>query len=64
MLSSLARFCVRHKRIVVFAIWIPMAIAMVFAGSAIGTDFRTEMSMPSSEARQAEELLAQANPNP
>jgi RND superfamily putative drug exporter len=63
MLSSLARFCVRHKRIVVFAIWIPMAIAMVFAGSAIGTDFRTEMSMPSSEARQAEELLAQANPN-
>ena len=63
MLSSLARFCVRHKRIVVFAIWIPMAIAMVFASSAIGTDFRTEMSMPSSEARQAEELLAQANPN-
>jgi RND superfamily putative drug exporter len=63
MLSSLARFCVRHKRIVVLAIWIPMAIAMVFVSSAIGTDFRTEMSMPSSEARQAEELLAQANPN-
>ena len=63
MLSSLARFCVRHKRIVVFAIWIPMAFAMVFASSAIGTEFRTEMSMPSSEAREAEELLAKANPN-
>jgi RND superfamily putative drug exporter len=63
MLSSLARFCVRHKRIVVFAIWIPMAFAMVFASSAIGTEFRTEMSMRSSEAREAEELLAKANPN-
>ena len=63
MLSSLARFSVRHKRIVVFAIWIPLAIAMVFASSAIGPDFRTEMAMPQSEARQAEHLLAQVNPN-
>ena len=63
MLSSLARLCVRHKRIVVFAIWIPLAIVMVFASSAIGPDFNTEMAMPSSEARQAEELLAKANPN-
>ena len=63
MLSSLARFSVRHKRIVVFVIWIPLAIAMVFASSAIGPDFRTEMAMPQSEARQAEQLLAQVNPN-
>ncbi len=63
MLSSLARFSVRHKRIVVFAIWIPLAIAMVFASSAIGPDFRTEMAMPQSEARQAEHLLAQVNSN-
>jgi RND superfamily putative drug exporter len=63
MLSSLARFSVRHRRIVVFAIWIPLAIAMVFASSAIGPDFRTEMAMPQSEARQAEQLLAQVNPN-
>ena len=63
MLSLLARFSVRHKRIVVFAIWIPLAIAMVFASSTIGPDFRTEMAMPQSEARQAEHLLAQVNPN-
>jgi putative drug exporter of the RND superfamily len=63
MLSSLARFCVRHRRVVVFVIWIPLAISMVFASSAIGPDFNTEMAMPSSEARQAEELLAKANPN-
>ena len=63
MLSSLARFCVRHKRIVVFVIWIPLAIAMVLASSALGTDFNTEMSMPSSEASQAESVLARANPN-
>ena len=63
MLSSLARFSVRHKRIVVFAIWIPLAIGMVAASSAIGPDFRTEMGMPKSEARQAELLLASVNPN-
>jgi len=63
MLSSLARFCVRHKRIVVFVIWIPLTIAMVLASSAIGPDFHTEMSMPSSEASQAESILARANPN-
>ncbi|MTB11963.1 MAG: hypothetical protein F2930_01235, partial [Actinobacteria bacterium] len=63
MLSSLARYCVRHKRVVVFAIWIPLAVAMVFASSSMGPDFRTEMAMPQSEARQAEHLLAAANPN-
>ena len=63
MLSSLARLCVRHKRIVVFAIWIPLAIGMVFASSSMGTEFNTEMAMPSSESRQAENVLARANPN-
>jgi RND superfamily putative drug exporter len=63
MLSSLSRFCVRHKRTVVFAIWIPLAIGMVFASSVFGTDFNTEMAMPSSESRQAESVLASANPN-
>jgi RND superfamily putative drug exporter len=63
MLSSLARFCVRHKRTVVFGIWIPLAIAMVFASSTFGTEFNTEMAMPSSESRQAESVLARANPN-
>ena len=63
MLSSLSRICVRHKRTVVFAIWIPLAIGMVFASSVFGTDFNTEMAMPSSESRQAETVLARANPN-
>jgi hypothetical protein len=63
MLSSLSRFCVRHKRTVVFAIWIPLAIGMVFASSVFGTEFNTEMAMPSSESRQAEIVLARANPN-
>jgi len=63
MLSSLSRFCVRHKRIVVFAIWIPLAIGMVFASSVFGTEFNTEMAMPSSESRQAEIVLARVNPN-
>jgi RND superfamily putative drug exporter len=63
MLSSLARFSVRRRRLMVFGIWIPFAIAIVAASSAIGPDFRTEMGMPAGEASQAEQLLSAANPN-
>ena len=63
MLSKLARFSVRHPRFIVFGIWIPLAIVIVVASSGIGTNYRTEMSMPSGDASQAEALLQSANPN-
>lgn len=58
MLRRLATFAVHHKRLMVFGIWLPLTILIVVGSTTIGSNFRTEMAMPSSEARQAEEMLS------
>ena len=58
MLRRLASFAVRHKRLMVFGIWLPLTILIALGSTSIGSNFRTEMAMPSSEARQAEEMLS------
>lgn len=58
MLRRLASFSVRHKRLMVFGIWLPLTILIAVGSTSIGSNFRTEMAMPSSEARQAEEMLS------
>ena len=57
MLSRLARGCVRHKMIVVFGIWIPLFIATGAIASTVGSDFRTQMRLPSGEASDVFRLL-------
>ena len=63
MLSSLARFCVRRRRIVVFGIWIPLFFIVAAASSAMKGNFRTDFVLPKSESREVQELLEKANPN-
>jgi len=63
VLASLARFAVRRRRLMVFGIWIPFAIIIVALSGAIGNNFRTEMKLPSSESRQAQDILAAVNPS-
>ena len=58
MLRRLASFAVRHKRLMVFGIWLPLTVLIAVGSSTVGSNFRTEMAMPTSEARQAEEMLA------
>ena len=58
MLRRLATFAVHHKRLMVLGIWLPLTILIVVGSTTIGSNFRTEMAMPSSEARQAEEMLS------
>ena len=58
MLRRLATFAVHHKRLMVLGIWLPLTILIVLGSTTIGSNFRTEMAMPSSEARQAEEMLS------
>ena len=48
MLSSLARFCVRRRRIVVFGIWIPLFFIVAAVSAAMKGDFRTDFVLPSS----------------
>ena len=57
MLSRIARFCVRRRRLVVFGIWIPIIIATGIMSSALGSNFSTEFSLPASESNDVRILL-------
>ncbi len=61
MLRTLARFAVRRKKTMILAIWVPLAILVTLVSSAVGDNFRTEFSMPSSESSRAEMRLASAD---
>ena len=62
MLSSLARFCVRRRRFVVFGLWIPLFIIVGALTGAAGGNFRTDFVLPKSESREVQELLEAVNP--
>jgi RND superfamily putative drug exporter len=57
LLARLGRWCVRRRKLVVFGIWIPAFVALSAASSATGSDFHTEMKLPSGEARDVFDLL-------
>ncbi len=63
MLSSLARFCVRRRRLVVFGMWIPLFVGLGIVAGTAGSNFRTDFVLPASESREVQELLSAANPN-
>jgi len=63
MLSKLARFCVRRRRLVVFGMWIPLFVLVGVAAGSMGGNFRTDFVLPASESREVQELLSAANPN-
>ncbi|MEO7397163.1 MAG: MMPL family transporter, partial [Ilumatobacteraceae bacterium] len=58
MLSRLAHFCVRHRRLVL-GIWIASFVGILAASGAAGTDFHTEMQLPSGQAKEVFDLLGQ-----
>ena len=62
MLARFARFAVRRRRLMVFGIWIPIAIVVTAISATIGNAFTTTASPPPSESRDANELLSAANP--
>jgi RND superfamily putative drug exporter len=62
MLSKIARFSVRHKRVVVFGIWIPAAIIIAIISGIAGSAFSTSMDLPESESRDVITILEQVNP--
>ena len=62
MLASIARFCVRRRRLVVFGMWIPLFIIVGALTGAAGGNFRTDFVLPKSESREVKELLEAVNP--
>ena len=62
MLRRLARWCVRHRKIVVFAIWLPLLVGVNAVAGAVGPAFTTDFSFPDSESAKVVELLESVNP--
>jgi putative drug exporter of the RND superfamily len=62
MLVRLARFCVRRKWIVVFAIWLPILVAANIASGAAGSAFSTSFTPPDSESADVIDQLEPLNP--
>ena len=62
MLARFARFAVRRRRLMVFGIWVPIAIVITAVSGAMGNAFTTSASPPPSESREANELLTAVNP--
>ena len=63
MLAALARFSVRHRRIMVFGIWIPLLVIGVLLSGKMGSNFSTEFELPQSEANDVQKLLEANIPN-
>ncbi|MCE9622453.1 MAG: MMPL family transporter [Actinomycetia bacterium] len=57
LLARLGRWCVHRRKLVVFGIWIPLFVVLNAASGAVGSDFHTEMKLPSGEAADVFDLL-------
>jgi len=62
MLARFARFAVHRRRLMVFGIWIPIAVLITIVSQSMGNAFTTSASPPPSESRDANELLTAINP--
>ncbi|WP_063793174.1 MMPL family transporter [Frankia sp. R43] len=61
-MSALARWCVRHRLLVVL-IWIAATVGLAFGSRAAGTDYDNNLTLPGTESKQALDLLAGAAPD-
>ncbi len=62
MLYGLARFCVRH-RFVVVGIWLLVAVALVAASHRLGEETSENLSLPGTDSQRASDTLAKSFPN-
>ena len=63
MLAALARFSVRHRRIMVFGIWIPALVIVGVLSGRMGSHFSTQFELPKSEANDVQKLLESNSPS-
>jgi RND superfamily putative drug exporter len=55
-MRSIARFCYRHRRLVV-AGWVVLVVGLFALAGAAGGEYRTEFKLPGSESQQALDLF-------
>jgi putative drug exporter of the RND superfamily len=63
VLTGLARFCVRRRWWVIFAVWLPALLLSTATSALVGSNFRTDFSLPDSESLEAFRLLDDADPD-
>ena len=61
-LEKIARACVRHRWIVIGA-WVAALVIINTIAGAVGPDYRTDFTLPASETKQVQELLAANSPD-
>jgi RND superfamily putative drug exporter len=57
-MSSLARWCVRH-RFTVILLWVALFVGLTGASGSLGTNFRDTFNLPGTESTKALNLLVQ-----
>ena len=62
MLARLARWCVTHKWITIFAIWVPILVGVNVAAGAAGSAFSTDFTFPDSESAEVIDQLESVSP--
>ena len=60
-MASFARWCYRHRRIVVIA-WLAVLISVIGIERAVGSAYSETFTLPGTESSQAQTLLASALP--
>jgi RND superfamily putative drug exporter len=58
MLARLARFAYRHRKLMVFGIWLPLLILVNVLSSSFGTAYRSEFTMPNSESKRVQDAFS------
>ncbi len=62
VLARVARFCVRRKWIVVFAIWVPVLLVVNILAGAAGSAFSTDFTPPESESADVIDQIQAVSP--
>jgi RND superfamily putative drug exporter len=62
MLARLARWCVNHKWITVFGIWVPLLILVNIGAAAGGSAFSTDFTPPDSESADVIDQIEAVSP--
>ena len=61
-LYSLAKFCIRHRRIVM-PVWLLVIVAITWLSSSLGSQFADDISLPGRDSQAATDLVDQKFPD-
>jgi len=57
VLARLAQFSFHRRKIMVFAIWLPVLIGLSVISGALKTDYHTDFTQPNSESKQVQDVF-------